>query len=156
MNTEAIDLIFLEVDMSDRGANSCGACDIAKSRLNAALELARPILGEAGYDIRVNHITVRSEEQARELNFVGSPTLRVAGSEVVPQHVPNSENRLWLWGGREFSEPPVGLFLDLILQGLRTKKTVAENQPVREIPAYLRKYLQSTKPAEVSTCGSCS
>jgi hypothetical protein len=155
MNIKAIDLLFLEVDMSESGTNSCGACDIAKSRLDAALELARPILGDAGYEVRVNHITVTSEEQARELNFLGSPTLRVAGSEVVPRHVPDGEKRVWSWGEKEFSEPPVGLFLDLILQGVRSMKSPPENQS-REIPAYLRNYLQPVKPLKTSTCDSCS
>jgi hypothetical protein len=155
MSIKAIDLIFLEVDMSDSGTNSCGACDIAKSRLDAALELARPILGDAGYEVRVNHITVTNEEQARELNFLGSPTLRVAGSEVAPLHVSDSEKRLWLWGEKEFSEPPVGLFLDLILQGVRSPKSPAENQP-REIPDYIRNYLRPVKPLKAATCDSCS
>jgi hypothetical protein len=155
MNIKAIDLLFLEVDMSDSGTSSCGACDVAKSRLNAALELARPILGDAGYEVRVNHITVTSEEQARKLNFLGSPTLRVAGSEVVPHHVPDSEKRLWSWGGKEFSEPPVGLFLDLILEGVRSVNSPQENQP-REIPAYVRNYLQPVKLLKNSTCDSRS
>jgi hypothetical protein len=155
MNIKAIDLLLLEVDMSASGTNSCGACDTAKSRLDAALELARPILGDAGYEVRVNHITVTSEEQARELNFLGSPTLRVAGSEVVPRHVPETEKRLWSWGGKEFSEPPVGLFLDLILEGVRSMSSPPENQP-REIPAYVRNYLQPAKPLKTSSCDSCS
>ncbi|MBE9168390.1 DUF2703 domain-containing protein [Pleurocapsales cyanobacterium LEGE 06147] len=156
MNAKAIDLLFLEVDMSESVKKSCGACDIAKLRLNAALEIARPVLAEAGYEVRVNHITVKTEEQARELDFVGSPTFRVADSEVVPQHVPNSEERLWSWGGKEFSDPPVGLFLDLILQSLRKDKTAAANQPTREIPSYLKEFLRMPEATSDSACDSCS
>jgi hypothetical protein len=154
MNT--IDLIFLEVDMSDSRKTTCGACDVAKSQLNAALEFVHPILAEAGYEIRVNHITVSTEEQARELNFIGSPTLRVASTEVFPRHISDSEDRLWSWGGKEFSDPPVGLFVDLILRGVRTEKASFVNQPVREIPNYLKRFLQSDKPKPASACGSCS
>lgn len=142
MNTQAIDLLFLEVDMSSSGKKSCGACDITRSRLNAALDLAHPVLAEAGYEVKVNQVVVTTEEQARELDFVGSPTLRVAGSEVVPRHVPESEERLWSWGGKEFSEPPVGLFLNLILQSLSADKTANVEQAPKEIPAYLRGYLR--------------
>lgn len=156
MSAEAIDLLFLEVDMSGSGKKSCGACDVAESRLNTALDLARPLLAEAGYAVRVNKMQVTTEEQARRLKFVGSPTLRVAGSEVVPRHVPDGEGRVWSWAGKEFAEPPVGLFLDLILRGVRTEGSRASAQLAEEIPSYLKRYLQSPTPEVGSACRSCS
>lgn len=156
MTTQAIDLLFLEVDMSSSGKQSCSACDIAETHLNTALELARPLLAEAGYEVRVNRVKVTSEEQARQLNFLGSPTLRVAGSEVAPHHVSDSEDRLWSWGGKEFSEPPVGLFLDLILRGVRKNSSWAPAQKPEETPSYVRRYLQSSTPDVGSECHSCS
>jgi hypothetical protein len=156
MSTKAIDLLFMEVDMSGSGKKSCGACDVAELRLSAALELARPLLAEAGYEVRVNKVKVTTEEQARQLNFVGSPTLRVAGSEVAPRHVPDSEGRLWSWAGKEFSEPPVGLFLDLILRGARPESSVTSAQMPVDIPSYLKRYLQSSTPEVGPACRSCS
>jgi Domain of unknown function (DUF2703) len=159
MSTEAIDLLFLEVDMPSSGKKSCGACDAAESRLSAALEVARPLLAEAGYEVRVNKVRVTTEEQARQLNFVGSPTLRAGGSEVAPRHVPGGEGRLWSWAGKEFAEPPVGLFLELILRSARADRpgtSEASRRMPEEIPSYLKRYLQSSTQEADPECRSCS
>jgi hypothetical protein len=50
-----------------------------------ALRLLRTLLHELGRDdVRVRLIRVETDEQARELQFPGSPTLRVKGAELVP------------------------------------------------------------------------
>jgi hypothetical protein len=50
-----------------------------------ALRLLQTLLHELGRDdVRVRFIQVETDEQARELQFPGSPTLRVNGAELVP------------------------------------------------------------------------
>jgi hypothetical protein len=155
MHAQSIDLLFMEVDMSSSGKKSCGACDVVESRLNAALDIVRPLLAEADCEIRVNKIKVTTEEQARQLNFVGSPTIRVAGSEVAPRHVADGEARTWSWAGKEFPEPPMGLFLELIFRGARSQCSVTSPR-LGEIPSYLKRYLQSSRPEAGPACSSCS
>jgi hypothetical protein len=49
-----------------------------------ALERLREVLDEVGTPAEVEVVKVETEEQARELRFVGSPTIRVDGQDIDP------------------------------------------------------------------------
>ncbi len=49
-----------------------------------ALERLREVMDEEGIPGEVEVIKVETEEQARELRFVGSPTIRVDGQDIDP------------------------------------------------------------------------
>jgi hypothetical protein len=49
-----------------------------------ALERLREVMDEEGIPNEVEVIKVESEEQARKLRFVGSPTIRVDGQDIDP------------------------------------------------------------------------
>jgi hypothetical protein len=49
-----------------------------------ALERLREVMAEEGIPGEVEVIKVETEEQARELRFVGSPTIRVDGQDIDP------------------------------------------------------------------------
>lgn len=49
-----------------------------------ALERLREVLDEEGIDAEVEVVEVESEKQARELRFVGSPTILMNGKDVDP------------------------------------------------------------------------
>ena len=49
-----------------------------------ALERLRSVMKEEGIEAEVELIEVKTEEQAEELRFVGSPTIRVDGEDVDP------------------------------------------------------------------------
>jgi hypothetical protein len=49
-----------------------------------ALERLREIMAEEGIFREVEVIKVETEDQARELRFVGSPTIRVDGQDIEP------------------------------------------------------------------------
>ena len=49
-----------------------------------ALERLGEVLTEEGIDTDVEVIKVESEEQARELHFVGSPTILINGQDIDP------------------------------------------------------------------------
>src|SRR5215210_4620592 len=50
-----------------------------------ALELLREVLGERGFDDTVELREVRTHEEAMELRFPGSPTIRIDGRDVDPE-----------------------------------------------------------------------
>ena len=72
---------------------------------------------------------VESEEQARALRFVSSPTIRVDGDDVALELRESSCGseactdgcgdqiacRVWVHRGREYTEPPVAMIVDAIL-----------------------------------------
>ena len=47
-----------------------------------ALERLREVMAEEGISSEVEVIKVETEEQARELRFIGSPTIRVDGQHI--------------------------------------------------------------------------
>ncbi len=49
-----------------------------------ALERLREVMAEEGISREVEVLEVETEEQARELRFVGSPTIRVDGQDIDP------------------------------------------------------------------------
>ena len=49
-----------------------------------ALERLREVMDEEGIPGEVEVVKVETEEQARELRFVGSPTIRVDGQDIDP------------------------------------------------------------------------
>jgi hypothetical protein len=51
-----------------------------------ALERLREVMAEEGIPGEVEVIKVETEEQARQLRFVGSPTIRVGGQDIDPPH----------------------------------------------------------------------
>lgn len=51
---------------------------------NVALERLREVMDEEGIPGVVEVVKVETEEQARELRFVGSPTIRVDGQDIDP------------------------------------------------------------------------
>jgi hypothetical protein len=51
---------------------------------DVALERLREVMDEEGIPGVVEVVKVETEEQARELHFVGSPTIRVDGQDIDP------------------------------------------------------------------------
>jgi hypothetical protein len=49
-----------------------------------ALERLREVMAEEGIPGEVEVVKVETEEQARELRFVGSPTIRIDGQDIDP------------------------------------------------------------------------
>ena len=51
---------------------------------DVALERLREVMDEEGISSGVEVVKVETEEQAREMRFVGSPTIRVNGQDIDP------------------------------------------------------------------------
>jgi hypothetical protein len=154
MRQKKIDVIFLEVDMARSTKQSCDACDAAKQQLTRALEVVAPLLNDVDVDVRLNNVVVSTEEQARQLRFRGSPTLRIGDVEVFPAHLPGGEERRWQWGNQEHPAPPVGLFVDAILRGWAGVEDASGKEPYA-VPPYLASYLTKKDDVPRSTCSTC-
>jgi hypothetical protein len=49
-----------------------------------ALERLRQIIAEEGIEAAIEIVKVETDEQAAELHFIGSPTIRIAGQDIDP------------------------------------------------------------------------
>jgi hypothetical protein len=165
--TRRLRLDFLFLDLS-----TCTRCRGTEERLESALEVAGELLAATGTKVEVNKIHVESAEQARELRFESSPTIRVndrdvalelressCGSEACTDGCGESiACRVWVHGGREYTEPPVAMILDAILREVYAGAVVerqAQMEPY-ELPENLARFFAgkvaaAEAPAEATT-----
>ncbi len=71
----AIDFLYLDLDV-------CTRCIGTNANLEAALSEVSQILRAADVAVSVRKTLVQSEEQARALGFVSSPTIRLNGKDI--------------------------------------------------------------------------
>ncbi len=100
----AVDVEFLYLDRT-----ACARCRGTEEALRAAVEEARRILEPSGVDVSLRRIHVRTEQQARALGFVSSPTVRLNGRDATPDVRENVcpdcgdiSCRVWTWQGKEY------------------------------------------------------
>jgi hypothetical protein len=117
-----IELLFLDL-------TSCTRCLGTDRSLGSALDIVHEVLEATGVGVEVDKVLVESEEQARALGFVSSPTIRVNGDDVALELRESSCGseactdgcgdqiacRVWVYRGREYTEPPVAMIVDAIL-----------------------------------------
>jgi Domain of unknown function (DUF2703) len=118
-----IELLFLDL-------TTCTRCRGADRSLEAALDLVRDELKATGTEIEVDRFQVESAEQARELHFESSPTIRVNGRDIALELRESSCGsdactdgcdeqiacRVWVHRGGEYTEPPASMIVDAILR----------------------------------------
>lgn len=126
MNTESrprpveVELLYLNLDTCDR-------CQGADHNLDTALEAVSRVLEQAGHQVTVHKTHVTSEEQAAQLGFVSSPTIRVNGRDIrvrVEESTCGACSslagtdvgcRTWGWNDKTHTSPPVEMIIDAIL-----------------------------------------
>jgi hypothetical protein len=145
--TLRIDFLFLDL-------RTCTRCRGTDRSLGAALTAVADVLQAAGIEVEVNKVHVASEEQARALRFVASPTIRVNGADIaleLRESLCGSEActdgcgdqiacRVWVHHGQEYTEPPPAMIVEAILR--HVYGTAPELAPARryEVPENLRRF----------------
>lgn len=141
-----IDFLFLDL-------TTCTRCRGTDRSLEAALAQVASLLRAAGIGVLVNKVQVVTEDQARDLRFVSSPTIRVDGSDIALELRESSCGseactdgcgdhiacRVWVHEGREYTEPPVAMVVDGILRHVYG----GDRAPVTgryAVPANLRRF----------------
>lgn len=142
---------FLYIDLS-----VCERCQGTGETLSEAVKDVGQILEAAGYDIKVNFIHVQTEEQAEELGFVSSPTIRINGQDIqldVKETLCEScgdlcgediDCRVWVYDGKEYTIPPKPMIVNAILgyiYGGGFQDT--ERIPQKQVPDNLKKFFAS-------------
>lgn len=159
--TRRLRLDFLFLDLS-----TCTRCRGTDESLESALEVARELLVATGTEVEVNKIHVASAEQARELRFESSPTIRINGRDValeLRESPCGSEActdgcgesiacRVWVHGGQEHTEPPVPMILDAILREVYAGTVVTHEALAEpyELSQNLERFFAGKAAAEVA------
>ena len=107
----------------------CGRCRETGRNLDAALDALAAVLAATGVQVTVDRRHVRTEDEARALGFMASPTIRVDGRDIQPEPgLDRCEDcgslcgcdggidcRLWRWRGERYTAAPVPMIMEAIL-----------------------------------------
>lgn len=153
-----VDIEFMFLDTS-----VCTRCRGTEASLEEAVAEVAGVLEAAGREVVVRKIHVRSEEQARELGFVSSPTIRVNGRDIQPE-VRESlcescgdlcgedvDCRVWVYRGREYHVPPKALIIDAILREVYGGRAAAEvhgPSEIKALPDNLKRFFAARRKKE--------
>ena len=160
-----ITLEFLYLDLT-----RCTRCRETDRNLEAALADAARILRANGVDVEVRKIHVQSEEQARELNFVSSPTIRVNGRDIAFELKESRCEgcscgceddgvacRVWTYQGRDYDAAPQGLIVDAVLKAACDASSESPRPVNRmaDVPENLKRFFAAKRRAAQSSacCG---
>lgn len=122
-NQIGIDFLYLDLTV-------CGRCQGAETNLEEAIDDVIGTLTERGYKVALNKVNICSKELAIEHEFISSPTIRINGEDIaleVRESVCEDcgdlcgdtvECRVWIYDGKEYTEPPKQMIVDAILQAV--------------------------------------
>lgn len=142
-----IDFLYLDL-------NVCGRCKGTNANLEAAVSEVSQILDAAGIEVSVTKTQVRSEEQARALRFMSSPTIRVNDHDIALElresHCQSCTSacnsaiscRVWVFQGREYTEAPKAMIIDAILREVYANqpRAVSRAAPFEDVPENLKRF----------------
>ncbi len=161
--TQTVEVDFLYLDLT-----TCPRCRGSDAALEAAVEIVRPVLDMVGASIEVRKTLVETEEQARALGFVSSPTIKVNGRDIAGELIesPCSECdelcgcdggvdcRVWDYRGERHTEAPTGLIVEAILAELGPSDTARiEETPFVDVPENLKRFFARK---EAGCCGEAT
>ncbi len=163
--SQTIEVDFLYLDLT-----TCSRCRGSDAALDAAVEIVRPVLDMVGASIEVRKTLVETEEQARALGFVSSPTIKVNGRDIAGELIESScsecgelcgcdggvDCRVWDYRGGQHTELPTGLIVEAILAEVWPLGTLqSEETPFVDVPENLKRFFAGTGAARAaSSCCS--
>ncbi len=137
---------FMYIDLT-----VCDRCLGTDASLEAAIAEVANVLKATGYEIEVRKILIGTEEQAHDLGFVSSPTIRINGQDIqldVKESLCEScgdvcgeevDCRVWIWQGQEYTTPPQAMIVDAILRHVYGGQQGTQ-QVKKGVPENLRKF----------------
>jgi hypothetical protein len=161
------DIELLALDLS-----SCTRCMGTLEHIEKAVDIIRPMLEVAGAEVNVRKIVVKSEEQARQHRFTTSPTIRINNHDIALEALESecdsctdlcgcdegTSCRVWRYRGEEYTEAPVGLIVESVLQEIfgRSREPIRETPAFGGVPHNLRRFFQSKAKADSVADPCCS
>jgi Domain of unknown function (DUF2703) len=159
-----IEFLYLDLDL-------CTRCKGTNDNLETALRTVQEVLQASGADVSTRKVLVESEETARELRFVSSPTIRINGRDIALdfRETPcdscaeacacdgSVDCRVWLYEGKEYNEAPVPLIVNAILSEIHDSRSADRSASSRsfELPENLKHFFEA-KPAKESAKSCCT
>jgi hypothetical protein len=119
---------LIEVEYLYLDLDTCSRCRATDHNLRAAIEVLEPVFAAARTAVRLRSMLVNSEEQARELGFASSPTIRIDGADIAGELVESEcadcgelcgcgagvDCRVWRYRGADYEQAPTGLIVEAL------------------------------------------
>jgi hypothetical protein len=151
--TIVIDLMYIDLTV-------CGRCLGTEKNLTEALDIVRELLEHTGVEVELRKTHVESEEQARRLRFTSSPTIRVNDIDIALEFKESTcspctdicgtdtDCRVWVYKGKEYTEAPKGMIIDAILRTVygSMDKPVSQTE-YSSVPENLKEYFKRKSTA---------
>jgi len=158
-----IDFLYLDLGV-------CSPCQGTEAVLDQAISDITPLLKEVGFEITVNKTHIQSVDQARDLGFVSSPTIRINGHDIQPKLVekpciscgdlcgnPDVCCRVWTYNGEESWAPPKAMIIDAILSEAYgdSDKLVDSNPPIGDVPENIKLFFTAKEDSKLQDSDAC-
>lgn len=159
--TVAIDFLFLDLEV-------CTRCRGTDANLEAALATAKGVLEAAGAEVRLTKTLVDSEQKARTLGFLSSPTIRVNGRDIALEFRESRceseacactaggeaiDCRLWVYQGKEYTEAPVPMIVDAIFSEVYAAAPAAPSAAApTQVPENLLRLFRARETPTAACC----
>jgi hypothetical protein len=165
-STQELVIDFLYLDLE-----TCTRCRGSDANLETALADVGRVLAAAGVTVSVRKTLVASAEQARNLGFVSSPTIRVNGKDIALELRESScaecgeacgceggiDCRVWVWQGQEHTQTPPAMIVDAILREVYSgAERGAAPIPVPAVPENLARFFAGKEQLAATSCCSPS
>lgn len=161
-----VNIDFLYLDLS-----TCTRCIGTKENLEIAIDSVKQISEFTGVQLNINKVLIESEEKARTHRFITSPTIRVNGRDIALETIENrcdsctdlcgceegTKCRIWVYQGKEYTEAPVAMIVDALLQevyGMPQKPADALVE-YGEVPENLQNFFTNLSKKTANTSSAC-
>lgn len=160
-----VEIELLAIDLA-----TCTRCTGTLANIEAAIDAVRAVATATGKSIRLTKTLIETEEEARRHRFVTSPTIRVAGRDIVFETRESrcdsctdlcgcdegTSCRVWSYQGEEHTEAPVGLVVEALLGEIATAPAAAPGAvATAEVPENLRRFFAGRAAKAAEAAGAC-
>lgn len=161
-----IDVDFLFLDL-----NTCIRCVGTNENLEIAIDRVEQLLMLTGAQLNVNKVLIDSEEKARANQFITSPTIRVNGRDIALETKESrcdsctdlcgceegTECRIWVYRGQEYTEAPVAMIVEALLQEVygMPQKPAITSVKYDEVPENLQNFFAGQATQVANRSSSC-
>lgn len=149
-----VDIEFMFLDTS-----VCTQCQGTEASIEEAVAEVARVLEAAGIEVTVRKIHVQSEEQAKELGFISSPTIRINGRDIQPEVKEtlcescgnlcgeDVDCRVWVYQGKEYTAPPKAMIIDAIFREVYDGAKVNQPEPSKAgaVPDNLKRFFAARR-----------
>lgn len=157
----------LKVELLAIDLSTCSRCTGTLVNIEQAISTLKQILAITGTVVQFDKILVESEAQAKQLNFISSPTVRINDRDITLEttesrcgdcsEISGSNEgtacRTWFYQGTIHTEAPVGAILDAMLREIYQNESPVSVVPTKnfEVPQNLQQFFRD-KAKKVSSC----